>query len=69
MIGSKRNRYLIDCSSTIENVYLTKRGKPVIAYCAGPWDTHISWDFHLAQKAILESNEAAFLEVAIASVV
>ena len=60
-----KNRYLIDCSSMIENVYLTKWGKPVIAYCAGPWRTNISWDFHLAQKLILESDEAAFLKVAV----
>ena len=60
-----KNRYLIDCGSMIENVYLTKWGKPVIAYCAGPWMTNISWDFHLAQKLILESDEAAFLKVAV----
>ena len=60
-----KNRYLIDCGSMIENVYLTKWGKPVIAYCAGPWRTSISWDFHLAQKLILESDEAAFLKVAV----
>lgn len=66
VVGSGgKNRYLINCSSTIENVYLTKRGKPVIAYCAGPHGTSISWDVHLAQKAILESDEAAFLKVAI----
>ena len=60
-----KNRYLIDCGSMIENVYLTKWGRPVIAYCAGPWRTNISWDFHLAQKLILESDEAAFLKVAV----
>lgn len=60
-----KNKYLIDCRSMVENVYLTKWGKPVIAYCAGPWRTNISWDFHLAQKLILESDEAAFLKVAV----
>ena len=60
-----KNRYLIDCGSMVENVFLTKWGKPVIAYCAGPWRTNISWDFHLAQKLILESNETAFLKVAV----
>ena len=62
--SGKRNRYLVSCSSTVENVYLTKRGKPVMMYCAGPRNTKIAWDIWLAQKLILESNEQAFLKVA-----
>lgn len=60
-----KNRYVISTGSTVENVYLTKWGKPVIMYCAAPRYTTISWDVWLAQKLILESDERAFLKVAV----
>ena len=68
VIGSgKKNRYIISCSSTVENVWRTRYGKPRIMYCAAPRGTSISWDIWLAQKLILESDEPAFLKVAVAS--
>ena len=68
VIGSGgKNRYIISCSSTVENVYRTRYGKPCIIYCAAPRATSICWDIWLAQKLILESDEPAFLKVAVPS--
>lgn len=65
--GSKGGTYRIDCTSTAENVYrLDKDGDRVMIYCAGPPGVPAS-DFWLAQKLLIESDEQAFLRVAIAS--
>jgi len=63
--GSKGNQYTIGCMSTTENVYRTIKGR-IVTYCAGLVGVPQS-DFWLAQKLLIESDEDAFLKVAIAS--
>lgn len=58
--GSKGTRYRINCTHQNGNVQRVSDG---IKFCAGPFGLP-AYDFWLAQKLLIESDENAFLKVA-----
>lgn len=58
--GSNGTRYLINCTHCSGNVQRVSDG---ISFCAGPFGLP-AYDFWLAQKLLIESDEDAFLKVA-----
>lgn len=64
VLGSKGNSYRISCDRISHNV--REVGKEGVTYCAYPPGVPRN-DIWLAQKLLIESNEEAFLKVAVRS--